>query len=183
VKPWTVKRSRVIYERRWLRLREDHVLLPGGGEIEEFHVVEGPDWTSIVALTEDFRLLLVDQYRHGMVCVSRELPAGVIEPGEQPLDAARRELLEETGYASDDWQPLISLSPEPNRMKTRAHFFLARGARRVSEPRPDPSEQLRVVLLGCDEVLAALDSGEICHGVHAAAILLAARRGLFGDTR
>jgi len=183
MKPWVVKGSRIIIERRWLKLREDHVLLPAGGEIQEFHVIESPAWTSVVALTDEARLILVEQYRHGIARVTLELPAGVIDTDETPLEAARRELLEETGYAAKTWEPLIEVCPEPNRQNTRAHFFLARGARKVKEPAFDDCEQIEAVLLEPAELWDAIDRGDFCHGVQLGALLIAVRKGAFGVPR
>jgi 8-oxo-dGTP pyrophosphatase MutT (NUDIX family) len=176
---WKVRHSQLVLERKWLRVRQDHVILPNGHEIEEFHVIESPDWVGVLAFTEDGEVLLVDQYRHGIEGVSRELPAGVIDPGETPLESARRELLEETGYAAHTWQPLASLAMDPNRQPTLAHFFVARGARVVSEQRLDASEDMSVARVNAGDLLQQIDGGLIRHAVHIAAITLARARGLF----
>jgi 8-oxo-dGTP pyrophosphatase MutT (NUDIX family) len=132
----------------------------------------------VVALTLDHKLLFVDQYRHANQLVSRELPAGVIEPDETPLAAAKRELLEETGYVAEEWLPLIELLPEPSKVKTRANFFLARGARRVAAQRPDSTEQIHVVEIDAGAWIEEVTSGRLQHGVHLAALLFAAQREL-----
>jgi ADP-ribose pyrophosphatase len=177
-KPWVVRKSTALLKRHWMELREDLVSLPEGSEEFEFHIVELPTWVAVVALTADRELLFVDQYRHANQVVSRELPAGVIEPDETPLAAAQRELLEETGYVADDWLPLIELLPEPSKVKTRAHFFVARGARRVAEQRPDSTEQIHVVTIDASAWMQEVTSGRLQHGVHLAALLFAAQRGL-----
>ncbi|HMJ10153.1 MAG TPA: NUDIX hydrolase, partial [Polyangiaceae bacterium] len=161
MEPWKVRKSRVVLERRWLRIREEHVELPTGQEIEEFHVLEGPNWVGVLALTEDGRVILVDQYRHGIAALSRELPAGVIEPNESALEAARRELLEETGCAAEHWEPLIYFATEPARHTTMAQFFVARGARFVAEQRLDPGEHMSVLSATPAEVFEQIESGVI----------------------
>jgi 8-oxo-dGDP phosphatase len=178
VKPWEVVESKLIVSERWLTLREERVRLANGHEIERFHVIEGPDWTGVLCVTEASEVVLVRQYRHGISSASLELPAGVIEPHETPEQAARRELLEETGYASDDWVCIQIVSTEPARHTTRAHFFCARGARLVQRPTPEESEVLDVVTVPLGELRRLAVDGNIVHGVHVGAILAAFERGL-----
>jgi 8-oxo-dGTP pyrophosphatase MutT (NUDIX family) len=175
---WRVLSSRTVIDRPWLRLREEHVRLPNGAEIECFHVLDVHDWAAALAITDDRRIVLVEQYRHGIARRGLELPAGVLDDGETPLEAARRELLEETGYAADDCQPLLSVAPEPNRSTQFAHFFLFHGARQVAEACPEVMEEIDVRLVHARDLLQAVDSGAVHHAVHVAAILFAARCGL-----
>lgn len=178
IKPWQVQASRTIVDRRWMKVHEQRIALPHGGEIDEFHLLEAPDWASTLAVTEAGEVVFVRQYRHGARRASLELPAGVVDAGESPEQAARRELLEETGFASEALEPLWSVHPEPSRHTTRAHFFLAPRARRIAAQAVEPSEHIEVVVLHARSVLDAIERGEILHGVHVGALLLAARRGL-----
>lgn len=178
MKPWSVTKSQTIVDRKWLTVKEQHIALPHGGEIAEFHLIESPDWASTLALTDTGHIVLVDQYRHGAGRVSRELPAGVIEPGETPVHAARRELEEETGFVADHWEHLITVNTEPARHTTHGHFYFAKGARRAADQRVDPSEYIDVVLLETKQILPAIAQGTILHGVHVGAIMLAVARGL-----
>lgn len=178
MKPWHVLDSKLLIDERWLQLREDRVRLANGHEIERFHVIHGPDWASVLCVTNDSEVVLVRQYRHGAGSPSLELPAGVIEPHETPEEAARRELLEETGYESDDWVSIQSVSTEPARHTTRAHFFCARGARRTRPAAPEQTEVLEQVLVPLSDLSGLALDGSILHGVHVGAILVAFARGL-----
>jgi 8-oxo-dGTP pyrophosphatase MutT (NUDIX family) len=178
VKPWQVLDSKLVVSERWLQLREDRVRLANGHQIDRFHVIHGPDWASVLCVTDDSEVVLVRQYRHGIGGVSLELPAGVIEPHETPEEAARRELLEETGYAADDWVCIQSVSTEPARHTTRAHFYCARGARRVQEPSPEETELLELMTVPLGELKRLATDGSIIHGVQIGAILAAFARGL-----
>jgi len=177
IAPWQVLKRRTLLERRWLEIHEEHVKLANGHEIEEFHVIGAPSWTGVLAVTESDEVALVHQYRHGIASASLELPAGIIELGEAPLDAAKRELREETGYAAERWEPIAVFATEPSRHTARAHFFCALGAKLVAERSLDASEELELVTVPKRELLDLVLRGDIAHGVHVAAILLAERRG------
>jgi len=178
VKPWLVLDSKLLVDERWLQLREDRVRLGNGHQIDRFHVIHGPDWASVLCVTDASEVVLVRQYRHGIASTSLELPAGVIEPSETPEEAARRELVEETGYESDDWVSIQSVSTEPARHTTRAHFFCARGARPTRAPAPEETEVLELVKVPLADLSRLVVDGGIVHGVHVGAILLALARGL-----
>jgi len=178
VKPWEVLGSKLLISERWLQLREDRVRLPNGHEIERFHVIHGPEWASVLCVTNDSEVVMVRQYRHGIASTSLELPAGVIEPHETPEEAARRELAEETGYESNDWVRIHSVSTEPARHTTHAHFFCARGAHLARAAAPEESEVIEVVKVPLADLARLATDGSIVHGVHIGAILAALQRGL-----
>lgn len=177
MKPWEVEESQTLLERRWLTLREQRVRLPTGAVIDEFHLVESPDWVAVLAQREDGALVLVRQYRHGAARVGLELPAGVIDAGETPEQAGLRELREETGYEAEELRLLLRVSPEPARGTATAHVYYAPRARYVGAPELDDSEDLTVCTLRPEALLSAIDDGQMFHGVHVGAVLLAHRRG------
>ncbi|MFQ5570525.1 MAG: NUDIX hydrolase [Rhodothermales bacterium] len=178
MRPWITLESRYVLTQKWLKVREDHVRLPGGVELEDYYVIEYPDWVCVVCLTETGQVVLVEQYRHGVQRTTLELPAGTVDEGEDPLLAARRELLEETGYVADAWTSLGHCAPDPSKHTHYAHLFVASDARRVREQRLDASEVIAIRLVEPDEVLRLADSGEIVHGIHLSALLWARHRGL-----
>ena len=180
LRPWQVLTDTPLISQRWLEVREQRVRLANGHEIDRFHLIQGPSWASVLCLTNDGHVVLVRQYRHGLGGASLELPAGVMDAAETPLDAARRELREETGFSAEHLVPLLQVAPEPARNTTRAHFFFASGAQRVAELSLDSSEELEVVLVPVADLFELIDQGVIVHAAHIGAILLAARRGLLG---
>jgi len=160
-----------------MNLRVDHVRLGTGAEIDEFHLLEYPDWTCIVCRTQEDEIVMVEQYRHGIERVIRELPAGVVGEAEPALEAAKRELLEETGYESDAWISLGRFSTEPSRHSNWAHFFFAGESRRVSAPDLDESEDVDTLVVPLDELKRQMENGSLVHGVQLSALLLAEKRG------
>ncbi|MEM1128283.1 MAG: NUDIX hydrolase [Bacteroidota bacterium] len=178
IKPWTVLSQRYLLRRWWMNVREDQVRLPDGTVLDEFHVVEYPDWACVLCLDTNDQYVLVRQYRHGIQRVCLELPAGAVEPGEPPLHTAQRELLEETGYEAPSWHALGAVAPEPSKHTNQAHLFVAAGATRVQAPRLDHSEDLAVVTLTPAALRAAVDRGDLVHAVHRLALALAADAGL-----
>jgi 8-oxo-dGTP pyrophosphatase MutT (NUDIX family) len=105
-----------------------------------FHVIEQPDWVTAIAITTDGRVVLVEEYRHGARQAVIELPSGIHEGPGEPVDQMKRELLEETGFASEDWHPLGAFFANAPRLSNRVHCFLALDVRKVTEPAPDDGE-------------------------------------------
>jgi 8-oxo-dGTP pyrophosphatase MutT (NUDIX family) len=109
VEPWQVLDTRYSYRDRWLALRSDTVRVPNGTILSPYHTIEFPEWICAVALTPDHHIVLIEEYRHGVGRLSIELPCGTPDhDGEDLLAAMQRELLEETGYAADEWHALGS---------------------------------------------------------------------------
>ena len=95
-KKWIILSSDYPLKSKWLNVRKDHIRMPKGVELDDFYILEYPDWINVIAITEDGKFVLERQYRHGTQTVEYEICAGVIEKGEEPLAAAQRELFEET---------------------------------------------------------------------------------------
>lgn len=171
--PWTTLGSTVLIEDRWIRLRADRIRTGDGAEIAPWYVLDYPDWACVVALTEDDRLVLVRQWRQGAQAWCLELPGGVMDPGEtDPLVAARRELLEETGFAAPAWQCLYAAYPNPAIQSNRLHVMLATGAARAGPVAHEPGEAIAVECVPVAQVLEGLGQGMIGQSMHVGAILV-----------
>ncbi len=177
MRPWTVLKSRYLLKRWWMNVREDHVRLPGGAELEEFHVIEYPDWACVICLDEADRLVMVRQYRHAVGRVSLEFPAGSLDKDETPLEGAKRELLEETGYSAERWISMGKCAPDPSKHDHYAHLFVAYGAHPVQAQQLDESEDVGIEIIGLEQIGARVNSGELFHGIHLAAFYMAREKG------
>ena len=158
---WKVLDREYIIKRPWLTARRDKVELPDGRIIEEYYVLEYPDWVNVIAITKDGQFVIERQYRHGLGVNSIELPCGVMEKGETPLAAAQRELREETGYGNGKWSKLMTIAPNPGSMSNLTHCFLAVGVEKISEQLLDVTEELTVHLMSEDEIKSLLENDQI----------------------
>ena len=162
---WKVLNSTYSFECPWLKIRKDHVLMPSGQEIPDFYVEELPDWVNVIAITEDGHYILEEQYRHGIKKVCFELPAGVVEAGEDPLTAAKRELEEETGYTGGEWEPFGSYAPNTSGCNNYCHSFIATGVKKNSEPKIEPTEDIKLHLVTKADLKRLLFNNEITESV------------------
>lgn len=157
---WSIKDSKSVIKRPWLDVRCDTVQLPNGNVYDEFYVLHYPTWINVIAITEDGQYILERQYRHGIGKMSTEICAGCVEEGEDPMVAAKRELLEETGYAGGEWTELMVTSPNATNMDNQCHSYLAKGVKLVSGQNLDETEDIRVFLCSREEVFQMLQNGE-----------------------
>jgi len=153
--------SRYTFADPWLRLRSDRVVLPGGRLLSPCNIFEYPDWVDVIALTAELNIVLVDQYRHGVGEVRTEFPAGAVDGAEEPLAAIKRELLEETGYASDEWRLLGSAPVNPALQTNRIHCFLALGAQKIAEQDLDEGEAIQAREQPLSAFLEQVESGRL----------------------
>ena len=170
---WERLSSEKLLENPYFALRSDRLRLPDGAVKDPYYVIERPDAAIVFPLTGTGEVVLVRQYRPAINRVELGLPAGLVEEGEDPGKAARRELLEETGYAGGEWEPLGAVASSPSLKDNWAHLYLARGVERTSVPQPDEYERVEVVLVPLGEILAEVKSGNIVSSSGVAAILLA----------
>lgn len=165
---WETLGSEYLIRRPWLTARRDTVRLPNGRINDEYYVLEYPTWVNVTAVTEDGDMVLIRQYRHGIGRTCFEIVAGVSEEGEEPVEAAKRELLEETGYAGGRWTELMQLSGNSSTTTNITHCFLAEGVKKVSDQHLDATEDIEIYLFTADEVLDMLKRGEILQALMAA---------------
>jgi ADP-ribose pyrophosphatase len=173
---WEHLGSERLLETPYFALRSDRLRLPGGAIKDPYYVVERPDAAIIFPLTQEGEVVLVRQYRPPLERMELGLPAGLVEEGEKPEAAARRELLEETGYSGGEWEPLGSLASSPSLKDNWACLFLARGVERTAEPDPDEHELVETVKVSLGELLGLIRSGQIVSSSGVAAVMLALER-------
>lgn len=141
---WKIISSEYIHKGPWATLRSDKCAMPDGRIVDQYYVLEYPNWVNAVAVTEDYKILMVRQYRHAAGIVSLEIPGGVIDGDESPEHAMRRELLEETGYLFSDMELLSVVYANPSTANNHTYCYLARGGKKVQEQSLDEHEELIV---------------------------------------
>lgn len=136
----------------------------------QFYVLDAPDWVNVVALTREGKAVLVEQFRYGTEKPSLEIAGGVCDPGETPLETAKRELEEETGYISEHWSSLGRVSANPAILNNYNYFFLAEDCTRNGEMNLDQHERIKVHTLPYEDFLGRVRDGTINHSIVVAAV-------------
>ncbi|MBN1976403.1 MAG: NUDIX hydrolase [Anaerolineae bacterium] len=169
----TLSRKTILDRGKYLTVEEHAIELPDGRVIEHWPWIVTPDFVIVVAITAGGAYVCFRQTKYGVEGTSLAPTGGYIEPGEDPLEAAKRELLEETGYQATEWIDLGAYVVDANRGVATAYLYLARDARPVAAPDADDLEDQQLLLLGRDKVEAALARGEFKALPWAAAVALA----------
>ena len=165
IRPWKIKSSQRTLDCRIFQVRHDVTVNPRTGQPHDMYVLEQPDWVNIIPLTPDEQVIMVEQWRHGTRTVELETPGGLLDAGETPDHGARRELLEETGYAPTHLEVLGTVHPNPAIQCNRQHYLLATGCQRVADLKLDHAEDINVRLVPLAEIPNLIRTGKITHGI------------------
>ena len=162
---WRRKESEYVADCRVFKVRRDVSADPRDGRAHDFYVIEAPDWINVVPLTRGGAVVLIEQYRHGSLEVSLEIPGGMVDAGESPREAAARELLEETGYGASEALMLGRTRPNPAIQNNWIYSFLARDVQFEREPVFDTSEWTVTRLVPLADVPKLISEGAITHSL------------------
>ncbi|MCJ8164473.1 NUDIX hydrolase [Pontibacter sp. E15-1] len=175
--PWKVLKTEMVVDEKWYKLRRDHVALPNGLELDDYYVSVRPDVVLTFPLTADNQVIFVRQYKHAASDIFIELPGGVIDAHEtEPAEAAKRELLEETGYTTSEVEFLLEVTDNPTKDTNKIYFFLARNVHKVAEQDLDDSEAIEVLKVPLHEVGQMVMDGRLHVSGTVALCLLALRK-------
>ena len=162
---WTRISSEQVADYKIFRASKDVCRSPRTGAHLPFVVLEGPDWVNVVAIDQEGRWVCVRQFRMGSRSLALEIPGGMIDAGETPLQAAQRELLEETGYTSDNWRELGWVHPNPAFQLNRCFTYLAQDCKLTGQLQQDPGEDIEVLFLSEAEIMKSALDGTITHSL------------------
>lgn len=171
--PWKILGSKYLYRANGVALRIDQCKI-SNGSIFEPYVIETGTWVNVIALTKDREVILVKQYRHGAGQVMLEIPAGVMDSDDDsPLQTAKRELLEETGYTSEKFIEVGNSYPNPATHNNLTYSFLALDVEKVGQQHLDDTEEIDVSLMPFDEFVALAKVGGVPQALHVTALFFA----------
>ncbi|MFN6540706.1 MAG: NUDIX hydrolase [Nostoc sp. EkiNYC01] len=174
---WTVLSSKYLVQDKWLKLRADTCQMPEGKIVEPFYVFEYPTWVNIVAITKNQEVVLVKQYRHGVQKTVLELPGGSMDlEDSSPMEAAKRELLEESGYTSNNFVETGIISPNSATHNNLIYCFLATNVELVDDLKLDITEQIDVILLPLSKLVKDIDNGILLQAFHITSLFFALKK-------
>lgn len=162
LKTWTILNSKLVFDHRWYKVRQDKVELPSGAIVDDYFLSIRPDVALVFPITRSQEIIFVRQYRHGAGEILLELPAGTFDPHQETAEAAaKREFIEETGYTADNFCQLATLYDNPVKETNKIHLFLAKDAYKITEQTLDLTEEIEVILIPAKVVVEKILQGEI----------------------
>lgn len=162
---WEIIKDKKVYETPIFSLHEKKVLPDAGSDAANFYVLQAPEWINVISLTEDNHIILVEQYRHGIDEPTLEIPGGMVDEGEEPIEAAKRELLEETGFEADSWEALGKTSSNPAILSNFTHLYLATGCKKTGPQQTDGHEDIDVHTMPLHEFLSLVEEDVVHHSI------------------
>ncbi len=169
---WNIKEENDLFSEKLYKIKSLQCHHPEKKVSHDFHIIETYDWINIVALTEDNQFILVKQHRLGTDKCTIETVAGLIEKGEDPKEAAKRELLEETGYSAENISIVNILAANPAIMNNHIYVYLATGCKKICEQNLDAAEDIEVLTYSEDEIRSMIKEGDIDHSIAVMALSL-----------
>lgn len=163
---WQILSSQYLFNDLWFKVRKDVCKTPRGKIVDPYYVYEFPDWVTAVPLSDDGRIIMVRQYRHGLGETCIEIPGGCIDDADaSPEDAIKRELLEETGYSFSSYKFLGKISANPSTNSNLMHMFLATGGKKVAEQELDSNEEIEIELFTIEEVKQLIKENQVLQSI------------------
>jgi 8-oxo-dGTP pyrophosphatase MutT (NUDIX family) len=174
LKPWEPIESSYLHQESWFKLRADRLRKGNGQEMNPYYVLEYSDWVNVFPLTTDNKVVLVRQYRYALQTFSIEVPGGIMDSHENhPEEAAKRELLEETGFTCGHIEKVAVVATNPATQNNRLHCFLATDCQLTHPTDHDENEEIEVLLASLDELLDLIKTNQIVQSLHLSTMLYA----------
>ena len=170
---WIVEKEEAVFKHPFMQVNLQQVRLPDQTVIPDWPIVNLRNYINVVVLDEDQNFLIIKGYKHGIGRLNWQILGGYIDPGEDALTAAKRELMEETGLESHDWTPLGTFIVDANRRASEGTFFIAKNCKKVAEPDYNDLEDYAIEWHPKEEVAIALHDGRIAGMSYAAPIAMA----------
>jgi 8-oxo-dGTP pyrophosphatase MutT (NUDIX family) len=171
---WKTIKSEYLFKDLWFTVRNDTCVKPDGGIVSPYYVYEFPTWVTALAITEDGKIILERQYRHGIGETNYEIPGGCVDDTDKNNEEAiARELLEETGYTFTHYEYLGKTCANPSTNNNWMHMYLATGGKKVKEQELDDNEEIELHLVTLDELKQLLRNNEIIQSMHVTCIMYA----------
>jgi len=171
---WKLLSSKMAFDHRWYKVRQDTVQLPNGKVLSDYFLGLRGRYVQTVPVFDNGDILIVKQYKHGAADFTLEIPAGMVEDGEDPLFSAQRELVEETGYTGTSWKQIGGIIHEnPTKSVNESFWYLVTGLENVAAQSLDGNEEIEVLRIPAAEFLDKIRNGEVITGPTIGAFLLA----------
>ena len=162
MKAWQILERKEVYaDLPWVRVFSDEIKLPSGRIIDNFYHIELPEYVMILGKDHQGKILVLKRFAPALRKLVWDFPSGTLEKGEAPETAAKRELLEETGYEAQHWQNAGTFTPNGSKGCGKGHFFIAQGLKKTASPRKDDTEVLKIFFKPIDVLLKEFYQGKI----------------------